>query len=75
MARIRIQVTGETLERALAVLRGDTTEVEATTTPVLRAVPDSGPAPAAAATPPAHDADTDPQRQSPPPRRRHLRSV
>ncbi|MFK0295856.1 hypothetical protein ACIQU6_36035 [Streptomyces sp. NPDC090442] len=75
LARIRIQVTGESLERALAVLRGDTADVEATTNPALRAIPDPGPVPEAASTRTARDPGTEPARQPPPPRRRHLRSV
>ncbi|MEU7639732.1 MULTISPECIES: hypothetical protein [unclassified Streptomyces] len=68
LARIRIQVTGESLERALAVLRGDTTdprtgldldaEAEASST--------------SAADP---DREAEPPHQPPPPRRRHLRSL
>lgn len=72
LARIRIQITGETLERAMAVLRGDTAEADIR--PRLRVVPDPEPVPEGTA-PPAPDADAEPARQAPAPRRPHLRSV
>ncbi|MFJ5678399.1 hypothetical protein [Streptomyces sp. NPDC093097] len=78
LARIRIQITGETLERALAVLRGDTAEADIR--PRLRVVPDPEPSPDVepvpeGTAPPAPDADAEPARQAPAPRRPHLRSV
>ncbi|MEW1658535.1 hypothetical protein [Streptomyces sp. NPDC093707] len=56
----------------MAVLRGDTAEADIR--PRLRVVPDPEPVPEGTA-PPAPDADAEPARQAPAPRRPHLRSV
>ncbi|AJC60918.1 MULTISPECIES: hypothetical protein [Streptomyces] len=76
LARIRIQVTGETLERALAVLRGDATESDTTgpdPAPDLTSVSDSESDPEAAAAADAQQADASPR--FPRPRRSHLRGL
>ncbi|QRX90309.1 hypothetical protein [Streptomyces noursei] len=78
LARIRIQVTGETLERALAVLRGDATEGDTTgpdPAPDLTSVSEceSDSDPEAAAATDAQQADASPR--FPRPRRSHLRGL
>ncbi|WP_143179711.1 MULTISPECIES: hypothetical protein [Streptomyces] len=76
LARIRIQVTGETLERALAVLRGDATESDTTDpdpAPDLTSVSESESDPEAAAATDAQQADASPR--FPRPRRSHLRGL
>ncbi|GGX14356.1 hypothetical protein GCM10010341_39990 [Streptomyces noursei] len=76
LARIRIQVTGETLERAMAVLRGDATDGDTTgpdPDPDLTSVSESESDPEAAATADAQQADASPR--LPRPRRSHLRGL
>ncbi|QHC23078.1 hypothetical protein [Streptomyces sp. GS7] len=87
LAKIRMQITGESLERALAVLRGDTTEPAPDTDPgpgpTSEAEPELPPAPAPADAGNATAApDTSPDRPEPPdppdgthPRRPHLRGL
>ncbi|MEU9484705.1 hypothetical protein AB0D83_13730 [Streptomyces decoyicus] len=59
LARIRMQVTGETLERAMAALEGRTTAAGPQSGPHADPEPDSGPA-LAPAPAPAEDGEADP---------------
>ncbi|MFD8542268.1 hypothetical protein [Streptomyces sp. NPDC059649] len=69
LARIRMQVTGETLERAMAVLQGQTTDPAPEDPEVSHAPPEDN------ADDDAEPADLPDEDETPPRRRPHLRGL